>query len=184
MLMGMLLFNIVGYRAVFSWMEEQAHQQLNQQLDTDNQLSQELITIKVPIDGLPYYTNSPIFERTKGSITLGGMTYQYVERRIYNDSLEMRCIPNAQATQLTNARDLFFQLVNDLQHTNSEGKQSPVKPSIAFKNLFSDFTLASTTSYYEPVFRTTQTEYQLYQAIQASSIRTPQEQPPDNLQTV
>lgn len=180
----MLLFNIVGYRAVFSWMEQQAHRQLNQQIDTNDQFSPELITIKMPIDGLPYYTNSPIFERTKGSITLGGLTYQYVERRIYNDSLEMRCIPNAQATQLTNARDLFFQLVNDLQHTNSEGKQSPVKPSIAFKNLFSDYTLAGTTTCYEPVFRTTEPEYQLFTANQASSIRTPQEQPPDTHQTV
>ena len=135
----LLLFNWAGYRLVFSYLESHSSELLNVHLDNNNYLEDELITIKLPIDDLPYYTNSPIFERVKGEVVIGGMKYQYVEKRIFNDSLEMRCIPNAQATNLTNARDAFFTMVNDLQHVNSSGKQPPAKQPLTFKNLLADY---------------------------------------------
>lgn len=183
-LMGSLLFNVVGYQIFFSWMETHSHLSLNRQLDNNGFDEAELITIKVPIDELPYYTNSPIFERTKGSIAIGGLTYQYVERRIYNDSLEMRCIPNAQATNLTNARDLFFQLVNDLQHTSSNGKQTPAKPLLALKNMMSDYTLFEEVIGFEPAFNLMPASYNLFITKDGRNSHTPQEQPPDAMLTV
>jgi hypothetical protein len=182
--MSMLLYNVVGYRAVFSLLEKQSHQTLNQQLDAMGYEEQELITIKVPIDELPYYTNSSIFERTNGTISVEGITYQYVERRIFNDSLEMRCIPNALATNLTNARDLFFQLVNDLQHNNPDGKQAPVKPALALKNTISDFTLFEEVIGFEPVFSSLSASYNLFQLKECKHSKSPQEQPPDAVVTV
>ncbi len=181
--MGMLLYNVVGYRAVFSWMEQNSYHSLNTQIDNRNYEDESLITIKLPIDQLPYYTNSPIFERTNGTVTVNGTTYQYVERRIYNDSLEMRCIPNALATHLTNARDLFFQLVNDLQQAPGKSN-TPAKPILALKNIVTDFTLTETYSCYEPVFITGSSSYNLYQVKSYLFTKAPQEQPPDAVVTV
>ncbi|HEY8397607.1 MAG TPA: hypothetical protein VIK80_06690 [Flavihumibacter sp.] len=183
-LMGILLFNVLGYRAVFSWLEQHTYHALYQQLDEQQYDESELITLKVPIDQLPYYTNSSTFEKVTGSISIGGHTYQYVERRIYNDSLEVRCIPNAKATQLTNARDLFFQLVNDLQHTNSNGKQSPAKPMLALKNMVSDYTFFDEVIGIEPVARLVSSTFNLYLVKEGGSFQNPQEQPPDSFMTV
>ncbi|WP_290708201.1 hypothetical protein [Flavihumibacter sp. CACIAM 22H1] len=181
--MSMLLYNVVGYRAVFSWLEQRSYQTLNQELDNLGYDEAELITIKVPINELPYFTNSPIFERTNGTISVQGITYQYVERRIYNDSLEMRCISNPLATNLTNARDLFFQLVNDLQHGNPTGKQAPAKPVLALKNTITDFTLFEEVIGFEPVFSTLSTSYNLFQLKDCKHTKATQEQPPDAVVT-
>ncbi len=176
--MGILLFNLLGYRAVFSWLDTQSSQQLDAQLDSDRYETASLITIKVPVDELPYYTNSPIFERVKGEVTIGGMKYQYVERRIYNDSLEMRCIPNAHSQQLTNARDAFFQLVNDLQHTSSSGKNSG-KQAVSLKIMITEYLEESTLATFEPSFREVRRPYSGYRFYLPSNATFPQEQPPD-----
>ncbi|MFD2527147.1 hypothetical protein ACFSQD_15100 [Flavihumibacter stibioxidans] len=179
LIMGILLFNWAGYRAVFSYMETHLSNDLNQRLDNNHYEENALITIKVPVDQLPYYTNSPIFERVKGNVTIGSVTYQYVERRIFNDSLEMRCIPNNEVTHLTNARDEFFQLVNDLQHTSSSGKQQPVKQAISLKNIFSDYLMDETRPGYEPRFTSRATCYNLFAEQFCNRNTPPQEQPPD-----
>lgn len=179
--MGILLFNWAGYRAVFSYMETHLSQDLNQRLDNNHYEESSLITIKVPVDQLPYYTNSPIFERVKGDVTIGTVTYQYVERRIFNDSLEMRCIPNTEVTHLTNARDEFFQLVNDLQHTSSSGKQQPVKQAISLKNIFSDYLVDESRLDYEPRFTSRPNLYNLFAEQFCNRNTSPQEQPPDFL---
>jgi hypothetical protein len=175
----LLLFNWAGYRAVFSWLESHSSELLNVHLDNRNYQEDELVTIKLPIDDLPYYTNSPIFERVKGDVVIGGMKYQYVERRIYNDSLEMRCIPNAQATNLTNARDAFFTMVNDLQHVNSTGKQQPAKQTLTFKNLLADYLVEENAMPQPPVQPETTCNYNLYSDHLAEACCSPAEQPPD-----
>lgn len=179
--MGILLFNWAGYRAVFSYMETHLSNDLNQQLDNNHYEETALVTIKVPVDQLPYYTNSPIFERVKGKVSIGSVTYQYVERRIFNDSLEMRCIPNNEVTHLTNARDEFFQLVNDLQHTSSSGKQQPVKQAISLKNIFTDFLPNEPGLTFEPDFTSKSTIYNLHTVRFCNRNTSPQEQPPDLL---
>jgi hypothetical protein len=160
-------------------MEGNSNQLLNARLDERNYDEESLITIKLPVENLPYYTNSPIFERVKGEITIGGMKYQYLEKRIFNDSLEMRCIPNAQATHLTNARDEFFKMVNDLQQTNSSGKHNPSKQSPNFKSLLSECLENEYTETFIPSFKIRPVVYQHFMDFFPKSARSPQEQPPD-----
>lgn len=176
--MGILLFNLLGYRAVFSYLETHYSQKLDARLDVDHYDASALVTIKVPVDELPYYTNSPIFERVKGEVMIGGMKYQYVERRIYNDSLEMRCIPNAEAHHITNARDEFFQLVNDLQHTNSTGNQTG-KQSVSIKNILTECVESMAIAAFTPVFRETGIIYNDYLVNLPAGIKHSSEQPPD-----
>ncbi|ULQ52353.1 hypothetical protein [Flavihumibacter fluvii] len=178
-LIGILLFNWGGYRWVFSYLEESSSQLLNARLDDRNYDEEALITIKLPVENLPYYTNSPIFERVKGEVTIGGMKYQYVEKRIFNDSLEMRCIPNAHATHLTNARDEFFKMVNDLQQTSSSGKHAPAKQSNSVKNTLTEGLTIQKQALFTPSFNERPVAYQVYLDYLPVSFQSAQEQPPD-----
>ncbi len=122
LLLGILLFNWVGFRFFSSYLEQKADVQLESQLDNNNYDESELITIKVPAEHLSSYTLSRQFERVDGQIEVNGIEYKYVKRRVFNDSLELLCIPNQQVMQLQNAKDNFFKLVNDLQHTGQSKK--------------------------------------------------------------
>lgn len=110
------LFNLGGYGLFMAHVEEQAMQRFEQQLDDDNYNSQHLITFKLPVQNLPYYTNSQEYQRQEGEIEINGVTYNYVKRRIYNDSLEVVCIPNTEVTRLRTARNDFFKRCADLEN--------------------------------------------------------------------
>jgi hypothetical protein len=98
-----------------NYIESRANQQMEEQLDNNNYDETQLISIKVPITYLPYYNNSKTFERIDGQIEIHGTPYKYVKRRIYNDSLELLCIPNTTAMQIRTTRNEIFKFVNDLQ---------------------------------------------------------------------
>ena len=114
-LLALFLFNCFGYRLLISYIENKANLQLEEQLDNNNYDDAQLITVKVPVDYLPYYNNSKTFERIDGQIEIQGTLYKYVKRRIYNDSLELLCIPNNTAMKLQKTKNEFFKFINDLQ---------------------------------------------------------------------
>jgi hypothetical protein len=120
--MGILFFNWYGYQLVSNYLQDRADQRLEASLDQKAYDESQLISIKVPITSLSYYNSSTNFERVDGQIDIGGIQYKYVERRIFKDSLEYRCIPNQVAMNLKNAKNTFFQLVNDLTHNGQEKK--------------------------------------------------------------
>jgi hypothetical protein len=121
LLLSILLFNWFGYRLVIGMLETQANSELEAQFDQNGFDDAELISIKVPVRYLPYYTNSFQYERVDGQIEVGGIQYKYVKRRIYNDSLELLCIPNHTAMQLRTAENEFFKFSNDLIHGKKPG---------------------------------------------------------------
>ena len=128
LLLGILLFNWVGFRFVSSFMEQQAEVVLESQLDKNNYDESQLISIKIPAaTQLSYYAQAKQFDRVDGKVEVNGVPYQYVKRRLINDSLEYLCIPNQQGIQIRNAKDDFFKLVNDLQHTG-QGKKTDSHP--------------------------------------------------------
>ena len=124
LLLGLFLFNCFGYKLLISYIENKADQQLEEQLDNNNYDESQLISIKVPVTYLPYYNNSKAFERIDGHMEIHGTPYKYVKRRIYNDSLELLCIPNATAMKLQTTKNEIFKFVNDLQ----TGKKSESHP--------------------------------------------------------
>jgi hypothetical protein len=103
-------------------MEQRADQTMIAELNENNYSESDLISIKVPAIHLSSYVNSKEFERVDGKVEIGGIQYNYVKRRLFNDSLELLCIPNKKATRLKTARDEFFKLVNDLQHPGHSKK--------------------------------------------------------------
>ena len=88
-----------------------------------------LVSIKTPMN-LPYYANNPKFERVDGEIVINGVVYQYVQRRVYNDSLEIKVLPNQDRLHIKNAREDFYKLAQDLQK-GTDKKSLPIGKSTA-----------------------------------------------------
>ncbi len=96
----------------------------------------QLIELKIPIN-LPYQTSWSAFERYDGEIELNGFLYKYVERKLSNDTLYLKCLPNIKKMHLETTKDDFFKNTNDLAQSNS--KKSGNSKTSVFKNITSDF---------------------------------------------
>jgi hypothetical protein len=128
-----LLFNLYGYQWVIDCIQSQKEQVLLTQLDKEEYADEDLISIKTPI-ALPYYTNSADYERIDGTIEIDGIAYNYVKRRVYNDSLELLCLPNTAKQQLQTAKSDFFKLSNG--YPVSEGAK---KAANIIKNILPEY---------------------------------------------
>lgn len=134
-----ILFNWAGYQALTAFLEEKANSRLENRLDDNHYDLAQLVTIKIPVRNLAYYSNSSQFERISGEIELNGLTYHYVRKRLFRDSLEFQCIDNEEVTRLHTARDDFFKLVCDLQAAG-QSKKAPQGANIS-KILLMDYYL-------------------------------------------
>ena len=126
LLLGIFLFNWVGYRALHGYLRDQATRQLEAKLDEQPVDPSQLISLKVPSNHLSYYNSSDVFVRVNGQIEVDGVPYEYVARRLFNDSAEYLCIKNTAVLSLRAGRDAFYSMVNDLR--------SPVKDSQGARN--------------------------------------------------
>jgi hypothetical protein len=133
--LGIVLFNWCGFQLLHAYLENRATKQQQVKLDNHNYDESELVTLKVPAEHLAYHNVSMQFERVDGQIEIGGLQYSYVKRRLFNDSIEMLCIPNPAAMNLKSVKNDFIKLVNDLQVPGQGGKTD----SHASKNLTGDF---------------------------------------------
>jgi hypothetical protein len=122
---SILLFNWAGYRFVVYFMEEKVNTELESALDNNEYNEAQLLSIKIPITYLPYYNNSASFERINGHVEIEGTEYKYVKRRIFNDSLELLCIPNHAVMNLKKVNNEFFQFENDLQCSGQDKNSFP-----------------------------------------------------------
>jgi hypothetical protein len=125
--MGVLFFNWYGYQLLSDYWQNCAERRLEASLDQNNYDGSALISFKVPVTSLAYYTNSSGYERVTGQIDINGVRYQYVKRRIFGDSLEVVCLPNITSMKLQTASNDFFRQVNDLQQQN-QGKKNSTHP--------------------------------------------------------
>lgn len=131
LLLAILVFNWGGHRLLTDYLEANADVQLRAALDRSDYNEADLVCIKVAA-ALPYGTSSEVFERTDGNIVINGVNYNYVKRRFYKDSLELLCIPNTEKTGIQNARDEFFKLAYDLQHTQGSKKHGSNSSTVKF----------------------------------------------------
>ena len=93
-----------------------------------------LIVFKVPLY-LPYQLDESSFQRIDGEVTIQGVQYKYVERRVLHDSLILLCVPNEAKMKLADAKNSYFRNVNDFQQTHSNHS----KDHSIFKSLLSDY---------------------------------------------
>lgn len=116
------------------YVQQKADIHFEQKLDNKEYDASALIEVRVPVS-LPYQTDWKEFERVSGEITINGMHYKYVERKLEAGEMIYKCLPDENKARLVNARENFFKLVNDLQNQQQQksGKQSaPSHKSFSF----------------------------------------------------
>ena len=126
-----VLFNLYGYHIVISYFQTQDERSLEARLDKNQYSENDLIYIKLPLN-LPYYNSSSNFERVNGAINVSGIEYKYVKRRVYNDTIELACIPNFNSQKFESVKDEFFKLSNDWQSSH-QGKKSITVQNFTFE---------------------------------------------------
>jgi hypothetical protein len=141
LLSGILLFNWIGYQFLNDFLQNKSEAQLDFRLDNANYDESQLISIKVPATNFSYYTNSKSFERVDGKVEINGVSYKFVKRRLYNDSLELLCIPDYTTMKLQTAKDDFFKTVNDLQH-NAQNKKADSHSNFSKNFSIDNYTLS------------------------------------------
>jgi len=111
-------------------------------LDKGSYNESELITVKIPLN-LPYQSNSRDFERVNGEVNVNGTVYKYVQRKIFNDTLILQCIPHEEKTMLQQKAKDYMGKINDLPGNDNNKKAE------AYKQLFSDYDVnGSAQTYY------------------------------------
>ncbi len=130
-LLLLMLFNAVGYRFVFSYLDTIATENLDASIDAGDYAEEGLIEISVPLN-MPYQERYTEFERKYGEITLEGKVYAYVKMKIEGDKMILKCIANYEKQELKND---FANLVkaNGSQDMENTGK----KHTLSFSKIFS-----------------------------------------------
>lgn len=122
-LLLVFLFNVIGYKVMFYYLEQAADNRIEARLEALSELDKDLITVKIPIK-LPYQTDWDKFERTDGEVAVNGTVYRYVKQKVSRDTLILLCINYKEKSDLVKKRSEYFQKVNDLSAENNK------KPSL------------------------------------------------------
>jgi len=120
---------------LFDYLINKTDEQLIEHLDNGNYNDASLTEIKIPVH-MPYIHNQLEYERWDGSIELNGVQYNYVKRKLYNDTLYLLCLPNIDKTELHNAKTAYAAGVSD---TNTDESKKPVESSLKkmiFENVY------------------------------------------------
>ncbi|HTN07843.1 hypothetical protein [Agriterribacter sp.] len=137
LLSALLFFNWYGYRFITDYVQYQAGIQLDKELDNNDYDASRLIELRIPLN-LPYYNNWKHYEPYDGEIEIEGIHYRYVKRKIENGELVLLCLPDNAKQRIQSARELFFQLVNDLQQESAHQKTNSGNSSVQ-KFCFNDY---------------------------------------------
>jgi hypothetical protein len=117
------LYNMGGYEVLFSFLELKSSAAIVERLDGGGFTDSQLIEVKIPYP-LPYAASQSEFERFDGEIDVDGVHYNYVKRKMVNDTLIVLCIPNTVKTELTAAKSDLVAGFNALQSETPEGQKS------------------------------------------------------------
>lgn len=119
-------FNWFGYRLYFDYLQHKTNVNLEVLIDNNSYDESQLLELKIPVN-LPYQTSWASYQRYDGEITLNGIIYKYVKRKLSNDTLYLMCIPNSKKMRLETAKNDFFKLTNDLTQNDNSKKQDNSK---------------------------------------------------------
>ena len=118
------------------YVQQKADSRFEQKIDNNEYDASTLIEVRAPVS-LPYQTDWKEFERVSGEISINGMHYKYVERKLEGGEMIYKCIPDEGKARLLNARENFFKLVNDLQTQSQE--KSGKQPAPSYKAFSFDY---------------------------------------------
>lgn len=172
------LFNLGGYQLLFKHLEGESNIRLVAKIDHQDYDERNLMEIKVPIH-LPYQLDWADYERIDGEIVLEGVHYNYVKRKLVNDTMTFLCLPNTEKTQIHHARETFYSLVNDLQQEASNQESSSVPPtSKPIKFNVVEFDQDAIVFELDQFNQTEQTDFLLFSSLLVNNCMPSIERPP------
>nr|WP_295932383.1 hypothetical protein [uncultured Dyadobacter sp.] len=119
LLLGLLLYNMVGYSIVFLSEERYTVSDRGRDLIEQTAGSADIV-IKVPV-AVPYQNNWDAPEPVQGQIEHEGQFYQMKSRQLINDTLYVQCAFDQ------NARDRFSDLVSKINDQVTGHSTNPEK---------------------------------------------------------
>lgn len=135
LLLLILVFNFYGYRWLLSYFEENATARLEQKLDAGDYDVNQLVEVKIPLR-VPYQASWSDYETFYGETKWDGKYYQYVKRKLSNDTLYLLCIPHDEKTKIHTAKTDYFKSINNLPF---EGGPQKSQHASFVKLLLSEF---------------------------------------------
>lgn len=130
------MFNWCGYQFVVQYMQHRADARQKAQISQGNYASTQLIELKKQLN-LPYSTSWAGWEDAEGTVEIDGFIYSYVQRKIEDGFLHVRCLPHTERQMLINARDQFTKLALSLEQ--GADKQSSDKAPVSIKTFIGDY---------------------------------------------
>jgi len=170
-----MLFNLIGYKYVANYFDGKATRELQVLLDQNKFNEADLISFKLPLS-LPYSINSKEFVSIQGNIDINGVNYQYVKKRIYNDTLEILCVPNVTKSLIKHTKDDFTKQLSDIANAGGS-KKSPNNQVIKFS--VSDFTEENHFNIYTCVYLSKLKHNSNHRMISSFDFLQSLEQPPE-----
>ncbi|PWT75626.1 MAG: hypothetical protein C5B59_08375 [Bacteroidetes bacterium] len=142
LLILVLFFTWFGYRMIGAFLDHSANAKFQAALDENKYECDKLMSFKVPTTSDGYYNNSNEYEKAIGQFEFNGIVYSIVKKRIFQDSIEILCIPNLTTMNGRMLANDLFKLINDLQQDGREKKGS----SPVFKNLLVEYLTSDLSS--------------------------------------
>ncbi|CAN5526375.1 hypothetical protein BH10BAC2_BH10BAC2_25310 [soil metagenome] len=133
LLLGIHLCSSICHSFVFNYFINLSDKQIVREIDNTGYNDAELVEIAIPLN-MPYLVSRDNYERYDGSIEFNGTHYNYVKRKVSNDTLHLLCIANEQKTELYNAKYDYTKQLSDA----SSGKKSSGS-SIKKSSFFSEY---------------------------------------------
>ncbi len=177
LLFSLYLFNLLGYKLVFNYAQQQADYSMESSLDRQEYNEADLLTITVPLS-LPYQNNEADFKRVDGEITVNGILYKYVKRKVADGNLVLLCLPDHNKMRIQSAKDEFFKYANDLVQNNHSKKSNHSKTFKSTLGEFDHFHQNTSTLHFSVGF---DRHYSFYQVHWFSVPLSSPEQPPDTV---
>jgi len=133
LLLALMVFNLAGYRWMFSVMEKNATARLELKISEGRYSDDQLIEVRIPMF-MPYYSDKD-YESVYGETNFNGEHYRYVKRKISGNTLYLLCIPNKEKSNIVSKENEFTKQVNDVPG----GKSAPHKKNDLIKLLLPEF---------------------------------------------
>ncbi|MBC7949943.1 MAG: hypothetical protein H7Y42_18810 [Chitinophagaceae bacterium] len=136
LLMTLLLFNWFGYKLALNFMQKQADLRMETRIDGNEYEESQLVELRVPLQ-LPYQNTWTEFERCYGEIEIDGQLYTYVKRKVEENFLVLKCLPNHNKQVIKATDNILFQAFNGLDLQNNGKQSSPLAKIL--KNILVDY---------------------------------------------
>ena len=115
------LFNLAGSSLFVEYLIRENDVESVNRIDEGNYNNKQLIEIKIPLR-LPYYSSSLKYERYYGEIELAGKYFDYVMRKVLNDTVYLLCLPNQIRAELQEAKITAGLIAADMKGPSANPK--------------------------------------------------------------